>query len=80
MADVLRPALWDSSPGNQCSVSVDVGLIPPGYPNAGRWIVTIQAHPLPDRKAADVTAQAMAEALNARLGIKLKLQPALDRQ
>lgn len=67
----LKPALYDTDPLSQVSVSLDIGIIPTGYPNAGQWIVTIQAHPLPGRKAAETVAIALKEAIEARLQIRL---------
>lgn len=73
MAEIIRPAIFDTPADAQVSVSLDIGIIPPGYPGAGKYIVSLQAHPLPDRKSAEVTMQAIREAVSARLGIKLNL-------
>jgi hypothetical protein len=73
-AEILRPAQFDTPTDQEVSISLDVGAIPFGYPGAGRFVVTVQAHPLPDRKSADILAKAMLEALNSRLGIRMKAQ------
>ena len=65
-----RPVLYDSPPDQQVSVSLDIGIIPKGYPDAGKYVVTIQALPLPDRKSADVIARALREAIGSRLGVR----------
>jgi hypothetical protein len=73
MAELIRP-LYDTPTGQQVSVSLDVGIIPQDYPHAGRYIVTIQAWPLPTMREAQMIAAALREAINARLGIKMELQ------
>lgn len=74
MAEIIRPAIFDTAADSQVSVSLDIGVIPPGYPGAGKFIVSLQIHPLPDRKAAEVTMQAVREAVATKLGVKLTLQ------
>lgn len=69
--DSVRPALFDTSTDHQVSISLDIGIIPQGYPNVGQWIVTIQAHPLPDQRAANQVALMLKDAIEARLQIKL---------
>jgi hypothetical protein len=71
MSDLIT-ALFDTSSDQQCSISLDIGIIPPGTIGTGKHIITIQAWPLPDRKSAQVTADALVEAINARLGVKLR--------
>ena len=71
MADLIVPQ-FDTAPDQQVSISLDIGIVPRGITGAGKYIVTIQAWPLPDRKSAQVTADALVEAINARLGIKMK--------
>jgi hypothetical protein len=73
MGELITP-LFDTPRDQQVSVSLDIGIVPPGYPNAGKLIITIQAWPLPDRKSADVIAAALREALGSRLGIKMEKQ------
>jgi len=69
---IIHDAMFDTDPLQQVSISLDIGIIPTGYPNAGKWIITIQAHPLDNRRDAQKIADAMREALNARLGIKME--------
>ncbi len=73
MAELIRPK-FDTPADSQVSVSLDIGLVPKGYPHAGQWIITIQAWPLPDRKSADTIAKAMREAIGSRLAIKFEEQ------
>lgn len=73
MTELIVPK-FDTAPDQQVSVSLDIGIVPQGYPGAGKYIVTIQAWPLPDRKSAQVTADALREAIDSRLGIKMKAQ------
>jgi hypothetical protein len=70
----LITSLFDTPTDQQVSVSLDIGIIPPGYPGAGKFVITIQAHPLPTRKQADQIAAALREAINARLGIRMDKQ------
>ena len=72
MNSKLITAKFDTDPTEQCSVSLDYGRIPFGYPNAGDFVVTLQIHPLPDEKAARVTAEAVAQAVGSRLGVKIR--------
>ena len=51
---------------------LDIGIIPAGYPDAGKFVVTIQALPLPDRRSADVIARALKEAIGSRLALKFE--------
>lgn len=66
------PALFDTPADQQVSVSLDIGIIPQGYPDAGQYVVTIQALPLPTVKEARVIALAMKEALGSRLALNFK--------
>lgn len=65
-------ALFDTPRDQHVSVSLDVGIIPPGYPDAGKFVVTIQALPLPDRKSAEVIARALKDAIGARLALRFE--------
>lgn len=69
-----RPVLYDTNSAAQVSISLDIGTIPMGYENAGKYIVTIQAHPFTRLNEAQIVADAMREAINSRLGIKMDLQ------
>lgn len=71
MGELIIPQ-FDTAPDHQVSVSLDVGVIPLGYPSAGKFVVTLQAWPFPDRKSAQITCDAIREAVNSRLGIKMK--------
>lgn len=73
MGELIKPK-FDTAPDQQVSVSLDIGVVPLDYPGAGKYIVTIQAWPLPDRRAAETIADALVEAISARLGIKMKPQ------
>ncbi len=64
------PALFDTPSGQHVSVSLDIGIIPVGYPDAGKYVVTLQALPLHNRKDADEIARAMREAIESRLGVR----------
>lgn len=74
MGKELRPVLWDTNRESEVSVSLDIGVIPVGYPGAGRFIITIQAHPIDTRANAERIAAAMREAIGSRLGITLERQ------
>jgi hypothetical protein len=73
MGDLIT-SLFDTPRDQQVSVSLDIGIVPPGYPGQGKFIITIQAWPLPTRKNAETIAEAMREALGSRLGIKMERQ------
>ena len=73
MSSLIRPR-YDTPTDQQVSVSLDVGIIPANYPHAGRYIVTIQAWPLPTKREADVIAEALRRAVNAGLGVNMQLQ------
>jgi len=66
-----KPALYDTPADQQVSFTLDIGVIPRGIPHAGKFVVTIQALPLPDRKSADVVAEALVAVINDRLGVKM---------
>lgn len=68
------PALFDTPADQQVSVSLDIGIIPRGYPDAGQWVVTIQALPLPSRKDAEVIARALKDVIGSRLNLTFKEQ------
>lgn len=68
MPDYLQ-ALFDTPKDQHVSVTLDIGIIPNGYPDAGDWVVTIQALPLPDRQTADRIARALKEAIGSRLNL-----------
>jgi hypothetical protein len=70
MAELITP-LFDTPSDQQVSISLDIGIIPRGYPGQGKFVITIQAHPLPDRRTANTIAEALKEAINARLGVKM---------
>ena len=71
MGELITPK-FDTPATQQVSISLDIGVIPYGYPNAGKYVITIQAHPLPTLKEADVIAAALREAINSRLGIRME--------
>lgn len=72
---IIRPALWDTPGDSEVSVSLDIGVIPHGSAiGGGKHIITIQVWPLPDRKTADTIADALREAIGARLGVKMQKQ------
>ena len=73
MAELVTP-LWDTPKDQQVSVSLDIGIIPKGYPGAGQHVVTIQAWPIPRRQDADRIANAMREAIGSRLQISFEKQ------
>jgi hypothetical protein len=73
MGELIIPK-FDTPSDSQVSISLDIGIVPKGYPNAGQYIITIQAWPLPDRSSADRIAKAMREAIGSRLGVKLEEQ------
>jgi len=73
MVELIKP-LYDTPSDSQCSISVDVGIIPRDYPHAGKYMVTLQAWPLASFSEARTIAQAVVEAVNARLGISMRLQ------
>jgi hypothetical protein len=64
------PALFDTPKDQHVSISLDIGIIPNGYPDAGKYVVTIQALPLPTRKNAEVIADVLKEAIGSRLGVR----------
>jgi hypothetical protein len=71
MPDYLQ-ALFDTPKDQYLSVTLDVGIIPSGYPDAGKFVVTIQALPLPDRHSAEVIARALKEVIGSRLDLKFE--------
>jgi len=73
MGDLIT-ALFDTPKDQQVSVSLDISIVPPGYPGAGKYIITIQAWPLPTKRNAEIIAQAMREAIGSRLGITMERQ------
>lgn len=73
MADLIIPQ-FDTPATQDVSISLDVGIIPTGYPGAGKFIVTIQAHPFAKQKDAQVIADALRDAINSRLGIRMEKQ------
>ena len=72
--NLLRPAAWDTPKDQQVSVSLDVGIVPDGYPGAGQYIITAQLWPIPSRSQAEEIEKAVREALQSRLGIKMEKQ------
>jgi len=72
--NLLRPAAWDTPKDQQVSVSLDVGIVPNGYPGAGQHIITIQAWPIPQRRDAERIAAVMREAIGSRLQIRFERQ------
>lgn len=74
MAELIRPK-FDTPADSQVSVSLDVGIVPSGYPFAGQYIITAQAWPFRNRRDADIVAKALREAIGSRLGVKLEEQP-----
>jgi len=70
MGALITP-LFDTARDQQVSISLDIGVIPVGFPNPGKFIITFQAHPLPDRKAAQVLCNALREAIESKLGVKM---------
>lgn len=73
MGELITP-LWDTPKDQQVSVSLDIGLVPAGYPGAGKYVITIQAWPIDTHREAKAIADAMREALGSRLGIKFEAQ------
>jgi hypothetical protein len=71
MGELITP-VFDTPSDAAVSISLDIGIIPAGYPGAGKYVITIQAHPLPTRREADVIAAALREAINSRLGIRME--------
>lgn len=74
MANELITPLYDTPKDQQVSVSLDIGIVPKGYPGAGQHIVTIQAWPIPNRQDAQAIADALREAIGSRLHIDLQRQ------
>jgi hypothetical protein len=73
MSNLIVP-MWDSPKDQQVSVSLDIGIVPKGYPGAGQYIITIQAWPIPERRDAERIATAMREAIGSRLQISFERQ------
>jgi hypothetical protein len=65
---------FDTPKDSQVSVSLDIGIVPAGYPGAGQHIITIQAWPIPRRDEAEKIAAAMREAIGSRLQISFERQ------
>lgn len=63
-------------PKPQKTVSLDIGLIPDGFPGAGEYVVTLQVHPFPAEKDAEDVANAVRDAINSKLGVLLLKQNA----
>ena len=74
MSNLLHIPEYDTPSDSQVSVSLDVGIVPKGYTGAGKYIITIQAWPIPTRREADIIAQSMREAIGSRLGLKFVKQ------
>src|SRR6516165_312735 len=45
------PAMWDTAPDAQVSVSLDIGIIPQAFEHGGQYVVSLQA--LPFKKLVD---------------------------
>lgn len=65
---------WDTPKDQQVSVSLDIGIVPTGYPGVGQYIITVQAWPIPRREDAEKIAAAMREAIGSRLQISFEKQ------
>jgi len=65
---------WDTPKDSQVSVSLDIRIVPAGYPGAGQHIITCQFWPIPSRKEAEVIAAAIREAIGSRLQISFEQQ------
>lgn len=65
------PSLYDTRSDSRVSISLDSGIIPAGYPDAGDWVVTLQVFPLPDKRYADELMTILKEIVESRLGVKL---------
>lgn len=72
--NLLRFPEFDTPKDSQVSVSADIGIVPAGYPGAGKFIITCQLWPIPDRKEAEIILAAVREALQSRLGITMERQ------
>jgi len=73
MGELIIPR-WDTSKDQEISISVDIGVVPAGYPGAGQFIITAQLWPIAKRGDAEKLEAAVREAISARLGIKLVRQ------
>jgi len=73
MSQDLKPALFDTPSDAQVSVSVDMGIIPPGFPGAGQYVITAQVHPIRRQAEAQIILQAVKEAVESRLQVKMRM-------
>jgi hypothetical protein len=70
----LVTPLWDTPKDQEVSVSMDIGIVPPGYPGAGKHVITVQLWPIANIKEAEILARAVREALQSRLGVTMERQ------
>jgi len=69
------PALWDTAPDAQVSVSLDIGIIPRDFEHGGQYVVTLQALPFAKLVDAQRIADAIREAVGSRLGVRFPKTP-----
>jgi hypothetical protein len=65
-----KPALLDTAPDSQISISLDLGIIPQGFPDAGQYVITLQALPFRHKHHAEAVMESIRDAVSSRLGIR----------